>query len=60
LNEGKKRDQPPEQVDLRDDGVEIDLPNREEIESTLKYLKNNKIHFQPSCRKMVTPSWWIH
>jgi hypothetical protein len=36
------RGQPLDQVDLRDDGVEIDLPSREEIESTLKYLKNNK------------------
>jgi hypothetical protein len=25
-----------------DDGVEIDLPSREEIENELKYLKNNK------------------
>jgi hypothetical protein len=42
LNEGEKRDQPPDQIDLRDDGVVIDLPSREEIESALKYLKNNK------------------
>jgi hypothetical protein len=27
---------------LRDDGVDIDLPSREEIERALKYLKNNK------------------
>jgi hypothetical protein len=27
---------------LRDDGVDIDLPSREEIEGALKYLKNNK------------------
>jgi hypothetical protein len=27
---------------LRDGGVEIELPTREEIEGTLKYLKNNK------------------
>jgi hypothetical protein len=26
LNEGEERDQPPDQVDLRDDGVVIDLP----------------------------------
>jgi hypothetical protein len=40
----KKRNktQPPDQVDLRDDGIKIDLPSREEIESALKYLKNNK------------------
>jgi hypothetical protein len=41
LNEGEERDQPPDQVDLRDDGVDIDLPSREEIESALKYLKYN-------------------
>jgi hypothetical protein len=38
----KERDQPPDQVDLRDDGVEIDFSSHEEIESALKYLKNNK------------------
>jgi hypothetical protein len=27
---------------LGDDGVDIDLPSREEIEGALKYLKNNK------------------
>jgi hypothetical protein len=27
---------------LRDDGVDIFLPSREEIEGALKYLKNNK------------------
>jgi hypothetical protein len=27
---------------LRDDGVDIDLPSREEIEGKLKYLKHNK------------------
>jgi hypothetical protein len=28
-------------VDLRDDGVDIDLPSREEIKGALQYLKNN-------------------
>jgi hypothetical protein len=42
LNEEDERDQPPDQVDLRDDGVEIDLQSPEEIKSALKYLKNNK------------------
>jgi hypothetical protein len=41
LNEGEE--QPPDQVDLRDDEDEIDLPSREVIESTLKYLKNKKV-----------------
>jgi hypothetical protein len=27
---------------LRDDGVDIDLPSREEVGGALKYLKNNK------------------
>jgi hypothetical protein len=29
-------------ADLRDGGVDIDLPSREEIERALNYLKNNK------------------
>jgi hypothetical protein len=29
-------------VDLRDDGVDIDLSSREKVEGALKYLKNNK------------------
>jgi hypothetical protein len=32
LNDGAGHDRPPDQVDLGDDGVEIDLPSREEIE----------------------------
>jgi hypothetical protein len=42
LNEGSELDQPTRPVNLRDNGVEIDLPSREEIEGALKYLKNNK------------------
>jgi hypothetical protein len=42
LNEGSKSEQPTRPVDLRDDGVDIDLPSREKIERKLKYLKNNK------------------
>jgi hypothetical protein len=42
LNEGSKLEQPSRSVDLRDDGVDIDLPTREDIEGTLKYLKNSK------------------
>jgi hypothetical protein len=42
LNEGTKSEQPTRPVDLRHDGVEIDLPSREDIEGVLKYLKNNK------------------
>jgi hypothetical protein len=38
-----KSEQPTRPVDLRDDGVDIDLPSREEIERVLKYLKNNKV-----------------
>jgi hypothetical protein len=43
LNEIKERDQPPNQVDFRDDGVEIDLTSREEIENALNYLKNKMV-----------------
>jgi hypothetical protein len=43
LNEGSESEQPKRQVDLRDDGVDIDLASREEIEGALKYLKNNKV-----------------
>jgi hypothetical protein len=43
LNEGSESVQPTRSVDLRDDGVDIDLSRREEIEGTLKYLKNNKV-----------------
>jgi hypothetical protein len=42
LNGGPKSEQPTGPVDLRDDGVDIDLSSREEIEGALKYLKNNK------------------
>jgi hypothetical protein len=41
LNEGSESEQPTRSVDLRDEGVDIDLPSREEIEEALKYLKNN-------------------
>jgi hypothetical protein len=43
LNEGSESEQPTRPVDLRDDGVDIDLPSCEEIEGALKYLKNNKV-----------------
>jgi hypothetical protein len=36
------KEQPTRPVDLRDDGVDIDLPNREEIGWALIYQKNNK------------------
>jgi hypothetical protein len=39
--EGSESEQPTRPVDLRDDGVDIDLPSREEKERALKYLKNN-------------------
>jgi hypothetical protein len=42
LNEGSESEPPTRPVDLRDDGVDIDLPSREVIEGALKYLKNNK------------------
>jgi hypothetical protein len=42
LNEGSESEQPTRPVDLRDDRVDIDLSSREEIERTLKYMKNNQ------------------
>jgi hypothetical protein len=42
LSEGSKSEQPIRPVDLRDDGVDIDLPSSEKIERAPKYLKNNK------------------
>jgi hypothetical protein len=43
LNEGSKTEQPTRPVGLRDDdGIDIDLPSRDEIEGAVKYLKNNK------------------
>jgi hypothetical protein len=42
LKESSKSEQSTRPVDLRDDGVDIDLPSREKIEGALKYLKNNK------------------
>jgi hypothetical protein len=42
LNEGSESEQPIRPIDLRDDGVDIDLPTREEIGRALKYPKNNK------------------
>jgi hypothetical protein len=42
FNEGSESEQPTRPVDLRDDGVVIDLLSREEIEGALMYLKINK------------------
>jgi hypothetical protein len=42
LNEGSESEQSTRPVGLRDDGVDIDFPSREEIEGALKYLKNDK------------------
>jgi hypothetical protein len=42
LNEGSKSEQPTRPVNLGDDGVDIYLPSREEIEGALKYLKTTR------------------
>jgi predicted transcriptional regulator YheO len=42
LNDGSESEQPTRPVNLRDNGVDIVSPSREEIEEALKYLKNNK------------------
>jgi hypothetical protein len=53
LNEGSELEQPTHPVDLRDNGVDIDLPNREEIEGALKNPKTARqpagILSRPSC-----------
>jgi hypothetical protein len=36
LNEGSDLEKPTRPVDLRDDGVDFELPSREEIEGALK------------------------
>jgi hypothetical protein len=41
LNEGFESEQPTCPVDLRDDGVDINLQSREEIDGALNYLENN-------------------
>jgi hypothetical protein len=42
LNKGSESEQTTRPVNLRDGGVDIDLPSRTEIEGALKFLKNNK------------------
>jgi hypothetical protein len=42
LNEGSQSEQPTRPVNLRDDGVDIDLPSPEQIEGALKHLQNNE------------------
>jgi hypothetical protein len=57
LNEGSESEQPTRLVDLRDDGVDIDLPSREEIEVALKYLKNNMARILSWTVDLI---WWMH
>jgi hypothetical protein len=42
LNEGSESEQPTRPVDLRDDGVDIDLPSREEATGTI-YNKETQL-----------------
>jgi hypothetical protein len=58
LNEGSASEQPTRSVELRDDGVDIDLPSREEIERALKYLKNNKATGADSIAAELLKKWW--
>jgi hypothetical protein len=43
LNKGSESEQSTRPVDMRDDGVDIDLPSLEEIEGALKYLKTTRL-----------------
>jgi hypothetical protein len=56
LIEGSESEQPTRPVDLRDDGVDIDLLSREEIEGALKYLKNNKAACADSILQTYKPT----
>jgi hypothetical protein len=62
LNEGSESEQPTRPVDLRDDGVDIDLPSCEEIEEGLEYLKNNKAAGADSIEAELSVDliWWMH
>jgi hypothetical protein len=40
---GAEQHRQPDLVDLKDDGVEIDLPMSDEIDWALKYLKNCRV-----------------
>jgi hypothetical protein len=46
LNKDSESEQPTRPVDLRDDGVGIDLPSREETEGALKYKKGDKLDYK--------------
>jgi hypothetical protein len=56
LNKRVESDQSPYQVDLRYDGFDIDLPSREEIESSLKYGDS----LVAELLKNGGPSWWMY
>jgi hypothetical protein len=56
LNDSSELEQPTRSVDLRNDGVDIDLPSREEIEEALNYLKNNKAAGADGHRARL----WLH
>jgi hypothetical protein len=58
LNEGSESEQPTRPVDLRDDGVDIDFPSREEIEGALRYLKNNKAAGTDRITTELLKKWW--
>jgi hypothetical protein len=70
LNKGSKSEQPTRPVDLRDDGVDIDLPSRAEIERALKYnkaaiadsivanlLKNGGPNLVDALHEMIQQAW---
>jgi hypothetical protein len=65
LNEGSKSEQPTRPVDLRDDGVDIDLPgregNRKGAEIPEKQQGSRRGFYRGrAVEKTVDLIWWMH
>jgi hypothetical protein len=57
LNEKAENDQQFDQVNLIDDGDDIELPSRKETERALKYLNCNKTDSLDMDRR-AAEKWW--
>jgi hypothetical protein len=56
LNDSSGSEQPTRPVNLRDDGVDIDLPSREKIEGPLKYIIIINRMIAEECTEYLIPS----